>query len=68
MVRRQRELHAGGARVVLGVETQSASARDALAQNNEKATVKQGVKIPIQTTINNTISVANTVVIHGRVR
>jgi len=26
-------------------------------QNNEKATVKQGTKIPIQTTINNTISV-----------
>jgi type IV pilus assembly protein PilQ len=28
-----------------------------MTQNNEKATVKQGVKIPIQTTINNTISV-----------
>jgi type IV pilus assembly protein PilQ len=28
-----------------------------ITQNNEKATVKQGVKIPIQTTINNTISV-----------
>ncbi len=28
-----------------------------VTQNNEKATVKQGVKIPIQTTINNTISV-----------
>ena len=28
-----------------------------VAQNNEKATVKQGVKVPIQTTINNTISV-----------
>jgi type IV pilus assembly protein PilQ len=26
-------------------------------QNNEKATIKQGQKIPIQTTINNTISV-----------
>jgi len=26
-------------------------------QNNEKATIKQGTKIPIQTTINNTISV-----------
>jgi type IV pilus assembly protein PilQ len=26
-------------------------------QNNEKATVKQGTKIPIQTTINNTVSV-----------
>jgi len=28
-----------------------------ITQNNEKATVKQGQKIPIQTTINNTISV-----------
>src|SRR5262249_27730368 len=28
-----------------------------VTQNNEKATVKQGVKVPIQTTINNTISV-----------
>src|SRR6266852_1453448 len=28
-----------------------------VTQNNEKATVKQGQKIPIQTTINNTISV-----------
>jgi type IV pilus assembly protein PilQ len=28
-----------------------------ITQNNEKATVKQGEKIPIQTTINNTISV-----------
>lgn len=28
-----------------------------VAQNNEKATIKQGVKVPIQTTINNTISV-----------
>jgi type IV pilus assembly protein PilQ len=28
-----------------------------VTQNNEKATVQQGVKIPIQTTINNTISV-----------
>ena len=28
-----------------------------VTQNNDKATVKQGVKIPIQTTINNTISV-----------
>jgi type IV pilus assembly protein PilQ len=28
-----------------------------ITQNNEKATVKQGTKIPIQTTINNTISV-----------
>jgi type IV pilus assembly protein PilQ len=28
-----------------------------VTQNNERATVKQGVKIPIQTTINNTISV-----------
>ena len=28
-----------------------------ITQNNEKAHVKQGVKIPIQTTINNTISV-----------
>jgi type IV pilus assembly protein PilQ len=28
-----------------------------ITQNNEKAVVKQGVKIPIQTTINNTISV-----------
>jgi type IV pilus assembly protein PilQ len=28
-----------------------------VTQNNEKATVKQGTKIPIQTTINNTISV-----------
>jgi len=28
-----------------------------ITQNNEKATVKQGAKIPIQTTINNTISV-----------
>ncbi|HXX14620.1 MAG TPA: type IV pilus secretin PilQ [Candidatus Eremiobacteraceae bacterium] len=28
-----------------------------ITQNNEKATVKQGNKIPIQTTINNTISV-----------
>lgn len=27
------------------------------AQNNEKATVKQGTKIPVQTTINNTVSV-----------
>ena len=27
-----------------------------ITQNNEKATVKQGTKIPIQTTINNTIS------------
>jgi len=26
-------------------------------QNNEKATVKQGTKIPVQTTINNTVSV-----------
>src|SRR6266567_8766941 len=28
-----------------------------ITQNNEKATVKQGTKIPIQTTINNTVSV-----------
>jgi len=28
-----------------------------VTQNNEKATVKQGTKIPIQTTINNTVSV-----------
>ena len=28
-----------------------------VTQNNEKAMVQQGVKIPIQTTINNTISV-----------
>jgi len=28
-----------------------------ITQNNEKATVKQGSKIPIQTTINNTVSV-----------
>jgi type IV pilus assembly protein PilQ len=28
-----------------------------VTQNNEKATIKQGTKIPIQTTINNTISV-----------
>ena len=28
-----------------------------IAQNNEKSTVKQGSKIPVQTTINNTISV-----------
>jgi len=28
-----------------------------VTQNNEKATVKQGTKIPVQTTINNTISV-----------
>ena len=28
-----------------------------ITQNNEKATVKQGTKVPIQTTINNTISV-----------
>jgi type IV pilus assembly protein PilQ len=28
-----------------------------MTQNNEKATIKQGTKIPIQTTINNTISV-----------
>ena len=28
-----------------------------VTQNNEKATVKQGTKIPIQTTINNTISI-----------
>jgi type IV pilus assembly protein PilQ len=28
-----------------------------ITQNNEKATIKQGTKIPIQTTINNTISV-----------
>ncbi len=28
-----------------------------ITQNNEKATVKQGQKVPIQTTINNTISV-----------
>jgi type IV pilus assembly protein PilQ len=28
-----------------------------ITQNNEKATVKQGEKVPIQTTINNTISV-----------
>jgi len=28
-----------------------------ITQNNEKATVKQGTKLPIQTTINNTISV-----------
>jgi type IV pilus assembly protein PilQ len=28
-----------------------------ITQNNEKATIKQGQKIPIQTTINNTISV-----------
>ena len=28
-----------------------------VTQNNEKATIKQGVKLPIQTTINNTISV-----------
>src|SRR5882762_5234244 len=28
-----------------------------ITQNNEKATVKQGTKIPVQTTINNTISV-----------
>jgi type IV pilus assembly protein PilQ len=28
-----------------------------VTQNNDKATIKQGVKIPIQTTINNTISV-----------
>jgi type IV pilus assembly protein PilQ len=31
-----------------------------VTQNNEKATVKQGTKIPIQTTINNTISVQYT--------
>lgn len=28
-----------------------------VTQNNEKATVKQGTKVPIQTTINNTVSV-----------
>jgi type IV pilus assembly protein PilQ len=28
-----------------------------VTQNNEKATIKQGTKLPIQTTINNTISV-----------
>ena len=28
-----------------------------ITQNNEKATIKQGTKIPIQTTINNTISI-----------
>ena len=28
-----------------------------VTQNNEKATIKQGVKLPVQTTINNTISV-----------
>jgi len=28
-----------------------------VTQNNEKAVVKQGTKIPIQTTINNTISI-----------
>ena len=28
-----------------------------VTQNNEKATVKQGTKIPIQTTVNNTVSV-----------
>ncbi len=28
-----------------------------MTQNNEKAVIKQGVKLPIQTTINNTISV-----------
>jgi type IV pilus assembly protein PilQ len=28
-----------------------------ITQNNEKATVKQGVKIPVQTVINNTVSV-----------
>jgi len=28
-----------------------------VTQNNEKATIKQGTKVPIQTTINNTISV-----------
>ncbi|MBI3669631.1 MAG: type IV pilus secretin PilQ [Acidobacteria bacterium] len=28
-----------------------------ITQNNEKATVKQGTKIPVQTTINNTVSV-----------
>ena len=28
-----------------------------VTQNNEKATIKQGTKIPIQTTINNTVSV-----------
>lgn len=28
-----------------------------VTQNNEKATVKQGTKVPIQTTINNTISI-----------
>ena len=28
-----------------------------ITQNNEKATIKQGTKIPIQTTINNTVSV-----------
>jgi type IV pilus assembly protein PilQ len=28
-----------------------------VTQNNEKASVKQGTKIPIQTTINNTVSV-----------
>src|SRR5438309_3578214 len=28
-----------------------------ITQNNEKATIKQGTKIPVQTTINNTISV-----------
>ena len=28
-----------------------------MTQNNEKATVKQGTKVPIQTTVNNTVSV-----------
>jgi type IV pilus assembly protein PilQ len=28
-----------------------------VTQNNEKATVKQGTKVPIQTTVNNTVSV-----------
>jgi len=28
-----------------------------ITQNNEKATVKQGTKIPVQTVINNTVSV-----------
>lgn len=28
-----------------------------ITQNNEKATVKQGTKIPVQTTINNTVSI-----------
>ncbi len=28
-----------------------------ITQNNEKATVKQGTKIPVQTVVNNTVSV-----------